>query len=147
MAGVHFAKTLSGWAEEPAYAVVGATAVKAGDPIKAGATANVVIPMTAAADSIRGVADEAAAVGATCSYMRATIWNVFIFPCSAAKKFVASADTMTLCDFDTFTSGAMSIDPATDVSHDVLMISLADDELDDTVANKVLGLFNLRAWD
>ncbi len=143
---VLFARSLIGGGEEPGYLTVGATAVKRGDPVKAGASAAVHIPITAAADVVVGVVQSDAAIGATVAYDRATLWNVFIVPCSAAKKYVDASDRFTTCDFDTFTSGSMSIDPATDTSHSVLMLGLADKEANDTNGNKTLSIFQLRAY-
>lgn len=141
---VEYKKTLDGSAPEIRTYTVGATAVKMGDPVKVGAAANLVIPITAAGDVVRGVALHDAAISGTVSVVQATDMTVFKIKCSATKKYVASADMCTQCDFDTFTSGAMSIDPATDVSHSVFLYDLSPDSVDNTNANYVLAIFNLR---
>jgi len=129
---------------EPIYETVGATAVKKGDPVKAGATANVVIPITAAGDIVIGVAMHDAAIGAVVALMPVNAEVVYAVKCASTKKYVASADKWTTCDFTDFTSGAMKIDPATAAQGDVLMIGLADNELDNTNENVTLCIFQKR---
>ena len=141
---IKYLRCLDGKEPEMGIWTVGATAVKAGDPCKKGASAHLLIPITAAADVVVGMAMHDAAIGASVSIIYATESTVFQIPCSAAKKYVASADKYTQCDFDTFTSGAMSIDPATDTAHSVFTLDLASGSPDNTNANQCQCIFNLR---
>ncbi len=63
---------------------------------------------------------------------------VFEVACSSDEKYVDASDRYTTCDIDTYTSGAMGIDPATDTNHHVQILGLAEGESDDTNGNKVL---------
>lgn len=63
---------------------------------------------------------------------------VFEVACSSDEKYVDATDRFTTCDIDTYTSGAMGIDPATDSNHHVQILGLAEGESDDTNGNKVL---------
>lgn len=147
MATVEYKKCLSGREPDIQHWTVGATAVKQGDPCKIGASANLLIPITAAADVVIGVATHDAAIGAQVAIIPANGDTVFRIKCSSTKKYVAASDKYTLCDFDTFTSGAMSIDPATDVGHSVRMLDLSPDSVNDTNGNYALCIFNLRILD
>lgn len=123
-----------------------AEACKKGDVLVAdetGADNNTAALMDDAAELPIGVALEDGSIGDVVSYTPAYPWNVFAIKTAATKKYVAAADRFTRCDFTVFTSGGMQIDPATDVSHNVLMLGLADGESDDTVQNVVLAVFNL----
>lgn len=144
---VTYQKTIDGSAPEIMYWTVGATAVKMGDPVKIGASANLVIPITASTDKVVGVALHDAAISGTVALVMATGATLFKIRCTAAKKYVASADKFTTYDFDTFTSGAMSADPATDTNHSVFAYDLAAGETDNTNANAALCIFNLRWLD
>lgn len=102
--------------------------------------------MDDAAELPIGVALEDGETGDVVNYIPATPWNVFAIKTASTKKYVASADRFTYCDFTDFTSGAMQIDPATDSSHNVLMLGLADGETDDEAQNVVLAVFNLSGY-
>jgi hypothetical protein len=137
-----------GTAPELVSYVVGATAVKKGDPVKIGATQALVIPITAAGDTVVGVAEADAAIGASILIRPVTAYSLFRIQCASTKKYVDATDRLTTADFTVFTSGAMQIDPATDSSHSVLMYQLnaAAGVADNTAQNYVECIFNVRRF-
>jgi hypothetical protein len=126
---------------------VGATAVKKGDPLKVGATDDLVIPITAADQVVIGVATHDAAVGAEVAYVPAFPWNVFAIKCDGAIQYVDTTDRYIACDFVDFTSGDMRIDPDTVAAGDVVIVGLADGETDSENENVVLAYFTDTAWN
>lgn len=125
---------------------VGATAVKVGDILIKGGTADVLIPMTAVDQVVVGVATNDAAVGETVIYVPAFPWNVFAIRTATATPYDDSDDKFTVCDVSDFTSGAMEINPEAAVGGDVLLIGLADGETDDTADNIALCIFTDTVW-
>lgn len=121
-----------------------AEAVKKGDVLVAdesGADNNTVARMDDTAELPVGVALHDVASGEEVSFIPASPENIFYIKTSPTKKYVAAADRFTTCDFDTYTSGAMTIDPATDTQHHVQILGLKDGESDDTAANVVEAVF------
>jgi hypothetical protein len=139
-------KNLLGGTTIEMEAVVGATAVKKGDPVIKGATDDLLIPMTAADQQVVGIATHDAAVGATLTFVPAFPWNVFAIKCDGAKLYEESTDRYIACDFVDFTSGDMRIDPDTEAAGDVIPIALADGETDAEAENVVYCIFTDTVW-
>lgn len=110
------------------------------------------------AEKALGVAlDAAGAALEWVSIMTATPWNVFIFTCAADKKYVEADDRFTACDFNSWVTTLMTIDPVTDATSMIHMLKLADSSLwtiaatplanaDNIVGNRVEGIFKQRAY-
>ena len=139
-------KNLLGGSTIEMEGTVGATAVKKGDILIAGATAEVLIPMIAVDTVVVGVATNDAAVGGTVNYTPAFPWNVFAIRTATATPYDDSADKFTCCDVVDFTSGAMEINPEDGTASDVLLYGLADGETDDTADNVALCIFTDTVW-
>ena len=139
-------KNLLGGSTETYEATVGATAVKKGDILIAGASAEVVIPMIAADTVVVGVATHDAAVGATVSYWPSFPWNAFAIKCDGTKTYVDASDRWTCCDVVDFTSGDMRIDPAVATASDFMLLGMADGETDSEAENIAYGVFTETPW-
>lgn len=140
--GFHFRKSESG-ATAPLRYITMHEAGKDGDVIVPYASAaNQADLMDDTAEAPLGVLvgdTDAAAEGA---YIPCRPEYIFEVQCSSDEKYVDADDRDTTCDIDTYTSGAMGIDPATDANHHVFILGLVDGESDDTDGNKVLVKFN-----
>lgn len=141
---MRYVKDLVGLHNVLVHATVGAVAVKEGDPIKVGASQDVVIPVTAAADAILGVASHAAAVGDDVLYYPATPTAVFEVT-TVTTGYAEATHKWNTCDLAAFTSGAMTANPGADVSHQLLMLGLEDGETSGSAGNKMLVKINQRA--
>ena len=139
-------KNLLGGSTETYEATVGATAVKKGDILIAGASAEVVIPMIAADTVVYGVATHDAAVGAKVLYWPAFPWNAFAIKNDGTKSYVSTSDYFTECDMVDFTSGDMRLDCATHTAADFLILGLCDGETDSEAENVVFGVFTETFW-
>jgi hypothetical protein len=144
---ITYQRSLTGNAPYLFSAKVGATAVKMGDFVKLGATKEVVIPITASGDKILGMALHDAAISAQVAIILANGETIFKIKSSSAKKFVVGTSNWTVCDFDTFTSGAMTADPATATNSQLLMIELASGEADNTNGNYFYAIVGNRTLD
>jgi hypothetical protein len=144
---ITYQRSFTGNAPYLFVAKVGATAVKMGDFVKLGATKDVVIPITASTDKILGMVLHDAAIGAQVSLIIANGETIFKVKSSAAKKFVNGTSNWVVCDFDTFTSGAMTADPATATNSQMTMIELASGEADNTNGNYFYAVVQNRYLD
>ena len=144
---ITYQRSLTGNAPYLFAAKVGATAVKMGDFVKLGATKDVVISITASTDKVLGLALHDAAIGAQVAIILANGETIFKIKSSSAKKFVVGTSNWTVCDFDTFTSGAMTADPATATNSQLLMIELASGEADNTNGNYFYAIVGNRTLD
>ena len=143
---IYFVKSLLGGGERLDYVEVD-EAVKRGDVIVSATDKSHAARLDDNAEFALGVATHDAAVNTICAYVPAAPWNVFSFLLTAA--YDDSADRYTYCDFDVFTTGAMSINPETDSTHMVWLfgrpdgndISITATAGDEDTAAQVLGIF------
>lgn len=140
MAGYKFVRRLDGGGQELKTMTVGATAVKAGDACKIGAAQNLVIPITAVKDKVVGVATHDAAIGAEVAMVQ--VDGHTVFEVIGDTTAYVEATYKYLAADSGFTSGAMTVNPATlTTTGDVLMLGLCGDIASGVVGNHFEVIF------
>ena len=116
---IYFVKNLLGGTTELDYIEVN-EAVKRGDVIVSIGDKSHAERLDDDAEFALGVVTHDAAANTMCAFIPAAPWNLFAFLLNG--NYDDSADRHTHCDFDTFTTGAMAIDPTTDSTHMVWLM-------------------------
>ena len=138
-----YVKDTNGTHQPLAY-ITAHEAVKAGDALTLYVSGQNQTDLTDdAAEYVLGVAAHDAAAAATLAYYPATDSAIFE-AVTATTNYIDATYRFQTCDLGAFTSGAMTINPGSDVNHQVRMLGLADGETDNSSGNKCYIKFNLR---